>query len=147
MIVYICLKKVSIRDPKCSISSLISFMNSDAVHGPERCTINSTPPGVSRVLGTDSWRATVSNWEAMDNMNIMCHWVINQINFWADDFHRTQCNILSTTETELYGTLVQNYQLLSVWLGSGPRTGWTFLRKQRTHTKKGEPFTSSTIIV
>ncbi len=74
-----------IKHPQCSISSLISFMNSDAVHGPERCTINSTPPGVSRVLGTDSAGAKVSNWEAMDNMNIKCHWVINQINPWVED--------------------------------------------------------------
>lgn len=37
-----------------SISWLISFMNADAVHGPEPCTINPTPPGVSRVLGTDT---------------------------------------------------------------------------------------------
>lgn len=74
--------------PQCSISPLISLMNSDAVHGSERCTINSTPPGVSRVLGADSTRATVSNWEAMDNMNIMCRWVINQINPWPDDLHR-----------------------------------------------------------
>lgn len=42
-------------------------MNSDAVRGPEHCTINSTPPGVSRALGTDG---TMSNGEAMDNMNI-----------------------------------------------------------------------------
>lgn len=44
-----------------------SLMNSDAVRGPEHCTINSTPPGVSRALGTDG---TMSNGEAMDNMNI-----------------------------------------------------------------------------
>lgn len=87
VIIYICHKMSPIRDPQCSISSLIRFMNSDAVHGPERCTINSTPPGVSRVLGTDSTRATASDWEAMDNMNIMCHWVINQINPRVDDLH------------------------------------------------------------
>lgn len=29
----------------------------------------------------------MSNWETMDNMNIMCHWAINQINPWVDDVH------------------------------------------------------------
>lgn len=50
----ICCKMLPIKKSQCSISSLISFMNSDAVRGPEHCTINSTPPGVSRVLGTDN---------------------------------------------------------------------------------------------
>lgn len=69
----VCHKMLPIKHSQWSISSPTSFMNSDAVHGPECCTINPTPPGVSRVLGTDSTRAKMSNREPMGNMNIMCH--------------------------------------------------------------------------
>lgn len=59
-------------------------MNSAAVQGPECCTINSTPPGVSRVLSTDNTITTTSNSEETENMNIMDHGVINQIHVVAD---------------------------------------------------------------
>lgn len=128
--IYACQKLLLIKNPRCSITSGISFMNSDAVHGPERCTINSTPPGVSRVQ-TDSRRATESTGEAMDNMNIMCHWVINQINPWLDDLHWINVIYRAWQRQICMERLLKsiNYRQL----GSDPRTECTAF-SQRTHT-------------
>lgn len=133
-------ERLLIKEPQCSISSLISFINPDTVRGPERCTINSSPPGVSRMPGAASTRATVSNRETMDTMEIMCHWAINQISLWVDDLHRINVIYWATTKTDLNGTLAQNHQLHSARLGSGPRTMCTSFsqqHKRRKHLRGG----------
>lgn len=71
--------------------------------------------------------ATVSGWEAVvDNWDIMCHRVINQINSpGGDRFARNECNILGMTETDPERTPYYALLLSSVWFGHDPRAAWT----------------------
>lgn len=139
MIIYMS-EILPIKEPWRSISSPLSFINSDTVHGPERCSINSSPPGVTRMLGTENTKATMSVSETMDTVKIMCHWAINQISPWVDDLHRINVIYWATTKTDLNGTLARNHQLRSAWLGQGPRTKCTSFsqqHKRRKHLRSG----------
>ena len=97
------------------------------------CTINSTPPGVSRGLGTDSTRNTMSNWEAMDNMNIMCHWVINQINARAIDLHRLNVIYWAWQRQIWKEHSAQCHQLRAARFGSDPRRESASFSQRLTH--------------
>lgn len=86
--------------------------------------------------------ATVSSWEAVvDNWDIMCHRVINQINSpGGDRFARNECNILGMTETDPERTLYYALLLSSVWFGHDPRAAWT-------HTNRYERFAGGAVVL
>jgi len=126
------------------IRALMYFTNS--VHGPEHCTKKSSPPGVRRVPGTDSRRWTMSNWEEMENVNIMYHWAINQINPPVDHLHGL--NVIyrawqrQISMEHLFRNI--NYSLYSLEVtqeqnAPPPVSG--------LHSQKGETFTNSAVML
>lgn len=128
---------LAIRDAQCSISSMRSSRLSGAVHGPDHCTINSSPPGVSRGLGSDGSTARVSGWKVTISMNKMCHWAIIEINPRSEDVPRITAIHWAPQRPSWMEHLFQNHQFQPVWLGRDPRAECTSFSQHCGLTTRG----------